>query len=96
MANETVNRDDIEKALWKWSGWQADQRSVDTILGLVDQYKPGAVTVQLPTEKRRRCSQCGAVKPIDRFKPDYKGRGGRRAQCRDCENARRRERRARA
>lgn len=33
-----VSRSEIEAALWKWSGWQADQRAVDELLTLVDQY----------------------------------------------------------
>lgn len=33
-----VSRADIEAALWKWTGWQADQRAVDDVLTLVDQY----------------------------------------------------------
>lgn len=32
-------REDIERALWRWSEWQADQLRVDALLGLIDQYK---------------------------------------------------------
>lgn len=38
-----AGRDDVEKALWRWSGWKADQRGVDTILEVVDQYVRGQV-----------------------------------------------------
>jgi len=31
-------RDDIEAALWRWSEWRADQRRVDAVLRLVDEY----------------------------------------------------------
>lgn len=33
-----ATRSDIEKALWQWSGWQADQRGVDALLSLIDRY----------------------------------------------------------
>lgn len=33
-----VSRSEIEAALWKWSGWKADQRAVNELLSLVDQY----------------------------------------------------------
>lgn len=46
---ESVDRNTIEKALWMQSAWQIDQREVDHLMGLVDQYVasavPGAVTV---------------------------------------------------
>lgn len=34
-----VNRDGIESALWRWSGWKADQVLVDALLDHVDRYK---------------------------------------------------------
>jgi hypothetical protein len=34
--NGPVTRDDIEQALWRWTGWTADQRKVDDVLSLVD------------------------------------------------------------
>jgi hypothetical protein len=158
-----VNLDDIERALWRWSEWRADQRGVDAILGLVQRYGgtdhdqaaadtlecarreaaqivqsardeaaaiqtavhetaeraasgmkrvsmaaiaadayrdgEGAVWVRLgvlpdlpdePLSGTRKCSQCGAVKKLSRYRKDKSSRGGRRAQCADCENAGRR------
>lgn len=38
MTKDKVDRSDIEAALWQWSGWKADQRSVDALLTLIDQY----------------------------------------------------------
>lgn len=33
----TVTRDTVEQKLWAWTAWQADQRSVDDVMGVVDQ-----------------------------------------------------------
>lgn len=37
-----VSRADVEAELWRWSGWTAEQRSVNAVLKLVDKYKLGA------------------------------------------------------
>lgn len=39
-----TTRDDIEAALWQWSEWRADQRRVDAVLSLVDEYGAPADT----------------------------------------------------
>lgn len=31
-----VTRDDIEQALWRWTGWTADQSKVEDVLSLID------------------------------------------------------------
>jgi len=33
-----ATRADLERALWWWSGWRADQPSVDALLELIDRY----------------------------------------------------------
>ncbi len=38
----------------------------------------------LSTEKR--CNKCGVVKSVDEFHRRRRGKGGRRAQCKDCVN----------
>lgn len=48
MENSTVGRHDIEAALWKWSGWMADQRAVDAVLDLVDRYAQAAPAASAP------------------------------------------------
>lgn len=35
---ESVGRDGVEKALWRWSGWKADQVIVDELLTVIDRY----------------------------------------------------------
>jgi hypothetical protein len=36
-----ATRSDIERALWFWSGWKADQRCVDALLEVIDRYAAG-------------------------------------------------------
>lgn len=38
MKTEQATREDVEAALWRWSGWKADQRNVDAVLKVVDGY----------------------------------------------------------
>lgn len=38
MKTEQATREDVEAALWRWSGWKADQRNVDAVLDVVDGY----------------------------------------------------------
>lgn len=156
----TVTRGELEKALWRWSGWKADQRLVDELLTVIDRYaapasldqarrdaqqivqsardEAAAVRVQVQQssespsdapapilshplqvagfqdadgvlwvslgsvpdsvtvsgERRRKCSGCGGVKPIARYRKDSKSVGGRKRRCMDCENEKRREKRA--
>lgn len=45
-----VTRDDIEAALWRWSGWKADQVLVDALLDHVDRYVTGDVVELARTE----------------------------------------------
>lgn len=125
-----VTRDDVEKTLWMASGWQADQRYVDTVMAKVDEYAAGASGVGMPSppdvshvldqaqaeaaqilsdayaeaqrvkqsaivedpNRRRKCSTCGALKLPDRFGRDRRSDGGRRKQCRDCDNSTKRRR----
>lgn len=35
----------------------------------------------------KRCSKCGATKPLEDFHRETKGKDGRAAACRDCKNA---------
>jgi len=50
---------------------------------------------EYPAEQgRRRCAKCGQTKPVSEFPPDT-SRGTRVYSCRDCDNRRRRENRAR-
>lgn len=161
-----TTRDDIEAALWRWSGWRAEQPAVDDLLRLIDQYarradtgaqraaddvlararieaaqivqsardeaaaiqsaarkspeRPsltltemdpagvstdvwrdarGAVWVRIVStpaitgERTKRCTACKVVKGELLFRPDARAGGGRRAQCRDCENDRIKKRR---
>lgn len=37
-----VGRADVEAALWRWSGWKAEQQGVDAILKLIAEYHLGA------------------------------------------------------
>lgn len=130
-----ITRDDIEAALWRWSGWQADQRAVDDILGMVERYagtgrvrttdvgpartheatSPAPeylgvtdVTATVYTDPRgvlwvrldpdpavsgeppRICTACLKSKRVLEFRADYGRPDGRRTQCRDCENEKRR------
>lgn len=148
-----IFRDDIERALWRWSEWRADQRGVDEVMMLVDQYAGQSVTVDLDSARREAaqivqsaqdeaaairlampsagaatgqtpvvtyrdargdvwvrlppsqeearagvnvCTACGQAKRILYFRRDVKAANGRRSQCRDCENAKRRERHRRS
>lgn len=161
---DIATRDDIEAALWRWSGWQADQRSVDELLGLIDQYAqaptvpraarvtdevlaaarreaeqivqsardeiaimrrtaerppdgmkrlaPGIVPVETYKDAdgaiwvrltapvsttppgTRRCRGCGVTKPMIMFRKDKSCTNGYRHQCKECENAGRRNRHA--
>jgi hypothetical protein len=131
-ATSAVTRTDVEKTLWMASGWQADQRYVDTVMAKVDAYAAGApepagvdmaavsdqaqeildqaraeaerivamarfeasvlgASVDDPN-RRRKCSTCGAVKPGERFGRDSRSVGGRRKQCKDCDNVTKRKR----
>lgn len=125
-----VSRSDVEKALWMASGWQADQRYVDTVMAKVDEYAAGVSGVEMPPSpdvshildqahaeaarilgdahaeaqrvrqsavvedpnRRRKCSSCGALKFPDRFGRDKRSDGGRRKQCKDCDNSTKRRR----
>lgn len=42
--NDKVNRDDIEKMLWRWTEWKANQRAVDAVMGIIDQYTEAKVS----------------------------------------------------
>lgn len=35
---EKTGLDDVEATLWRWSGWKADQRSVDAVLEVVERH----------------------------------------------------------
>jgi hypothetical protein len=39
----------------------------------------------------KRCSRCGELRPLDAFHRDSKTRDGRRAECRECHNIRKRK-----
>lgn len=130
---DIATRSDVEAELWRWSGWKADQHSVDALLAVVDRYAHGEPVHDLepeppesppadlvavpwhtlpirsfrdpdglvwvclgavptaPVERTRKCTGCGAVKRLDRYKLDPASRGGRKTRCRDCENLRRRQ-----
>jgi len=48
---------------------------------------PGRARSPDPVEAvLRRCTKCGAVKPLGEFGPELRSRRGRRRQCRDCHN----------
>jgi hypothetical protein len=125
-----VSRDDVEAALWQWSGWQADQRLVDELLDVIDRYvqsaiprpaqamrpapapvrrapvvkaapvvRPAVVKVRVAEpvdpslDTPRKCTQCGFTMALRQFNRDVKSRGGRKAQCKICENINRGRRR---
>lgn len=179
--DDTAIRGEIERALWRWSEWRADQRGVDEVMTLVDQWvwnvrretstdaavpepepsreraaqaaaeilacarneanhlvqtareqaatlyqtsvRPfgdlvqvsmagssttayrdarGTLWVQLDPGPRlmgdaeRICTSCRIPKRLLQFRADKRGQEGRRSQCRDCENDKRRARRARS
>lgn len=48
--SEITTLADVERMCWRLSGWQVEQRSVDTLLAIVDAYARGVV---LPAEDRR-------------------------------------------
>jgi hypothetical protein len=61
-----ATRDDVEAALWRWSGWKADQRSVDALMTVVDQWvgsiqpsDPGAAqaAAEILEQARREAAQ---------------------------------------
>jgi hypothetical protein len=130
-----ITRDEIEAALWRWSGWRADQRGVDDILGMVERYAdpvrsqavdggPACVRETAPAdlsalgrtevtstvfvdargtlwvrlepdpaangEPLRVCTCCLKPKNLLQYRADTSAPEGRRTQCRDCENAKRR------
>jgi hypothetical protein len=43
-----ATRSELERVLWRWSGWQADQRCVDAVLETVDAYVRGEVQAARP------------------------------------------------
>ena len=44
-----------------------------------------------PTPSTKRCTTCGNKKPLDDFYAQATGRHGHRAECKECQNRRRRE-----
>jgi hypothetical protein len=60
-----ITRSDIEAALWAWSGWKADQRSVDELLLLVDRYRPVPDAPTVLEEARRE-----AARIVDKARSD--------------------------
>ncbi len=58
-ASRQVTRDDIERALYRWTEWRVDQRGIDEIMSLVDRLAPVLVEpadTDMPTRRAAKLS----------------------------------------
>lgn len=96
--SDLVTLSDVEAAVWRLLGERGravGARRVAELMTLVERLAVGSQAVDqalLVEGGAKRCRECGLIKLVDQYHVDRYQRDGRRAQCRDCVNAKRRRR----